>query len=147
MVTVATTLLDPVKYPKGEVAKLYGLRWEVETHFLELKTLLRMRRVKSRTADGVRKELAVYCLVYNLVRAATARAAARQGTTPARVSFLDAVRWLLSAAPGDGVPDLVVNPEREGRHEPRVVKDLQDTYRKMTLPRRQMRRRPDLAER
>src|SRR5215217_7095944 len=106
-----------------------------------------MRRVKSQTADGVRKELAVYALVYNLVRAVMARAAARQDTTPDRISFLDAVRWLLSAAPGDDVPDLVINPERDGRHEPRVVKDLQDTYRKMTLPRKQMRRRLDLAKR
>jgi hypothetical protein len=147
VVTVATTLLDPVKYPKEKVAELYGLRWQVETHFLELKTLLRMRRVKSQTADGVRKELAVYCLVYNLVRAVMVRAAARQGTTPDRISFADAVRRLLSAAPGDEPPDLVVNAKREGRHEPRVVKDLQDTYRKMTLPRKQMRRRLDLAKR
>ena len=146
-VTVATTLLDPLKYPKRDVAGLYGLRWQVETHFLDLKTLLRMRRVKTRTADGVRKELAVYCLAYNLARAVMAQAAARQGTTPDRVSFPDAARWLLTAGPGDELPDLVINPRREGRHEPRVIKDPQDTYRKMTLPRRQMRRRPDLAER
>src|SRR5687768_1759915 len=43
VVTVATTLLDPVRYPKAEVAKLYGLRWQVETHFLELKTTLKMQ--------------------------------------------------------------------------------------------------------
>jgi hypothetical protein len=146
VVTIATTLLDPGLYPKGEVAQLYGLRWSVETHFGELKTTLRMRRVKSQTPDGVRKELAVYCLVYNLVRAVMLRAAERQGTTPDRVSFTDALRWLLCAAtPGEEVTSLVINPRREGRHEPRVIKDLQDTYRKMTLPRRQMRRRPDLA--
>lgn len=148
VVTIATTLLDPALYPKEKVAELYGLRWSVETHFAELKTTLRMRRVKSHTPDGVRKELAVYCLVYNLVRAVMVRAAARQGTTPDRVSFIDALRWLLSAAtPGEEVAALVINPRREGRHEPRVVKDLQDTYRKMTLPRAQMRRRPDLARR
>ena len=147
VVTVATTLLDQVKYPKEKVAELYGLRWSVETHFLELKTILKMRRVKSQTADGVRKELAVYCLVYNLVRAVMARAAARQQTTPDRISFVDAVRWLLSAGPGQDLPDLVINPRRDGRHEPRVIKDLQDTYRKMTLPRSQMRRRLDLAKR
>ena len=55
VVTVATTLLDPALYPKEKVAQLYGLRWSVETHFAELKTTLRMRRVKSRTPDGVRK--------------------------------------------------------------------------------------------
>jgi uncharacterized membrane protein YgcG len=148
VVTVVTTLLDPGKYPKQKVAELYGLRWSVETHFAELKTTLKMRRVKSQTPDGVRKELAVYCLVYNLVRAVMLRAAARQGTTPDRISFIDALRWLLSAAaPGEDVAALVINPRREGRHEPRVVKDLQDTYRKMTLPRAQMRRRLDLAKR
>jgi hypothetical protein len=148
VVTIATTLLNPALYPKEKVAQLYGLRWSVETHFAELKTTLRMRRVKSQTPDGVRKELAVYCLVYNLVRAVMLRAAERQGTTPDRVSFIDALRWLLSAAtPGQDPAALVINPRREGRHEPRVVKDLQDTYRKMTLPRAQMRRRPDLATR
>jgi hypothetical protein len=150
VVTIATTLLDPALYPKQKVAELYGLRWSVETHFAELKTTLRMRRVKSRTPDGVRKELAVYCLVYNLVRRVMLRAAERQGTTPDRVSFIDALRWLLSAdaaTPGADVAALVINPRRRGRHEPRVIKDLQDTYRKMTLPRPQMRRRPDLERR
>jgi len=148
VVTIATTLLDPERYPREKVAELYGLRWSVETHFAELKTTLRMRRVKSQTPDGVRKELAVYCLVYNLVRAVMVRAAARQGTTPDRVSFIDALRWLLSAAtPGEDVGPLVNNPRREGRDEPRVIKNLRDNYRKMTLPRAQMRRRPDLAER
>jgi IS4 transposase len=149
VVTVATTLLDPSLYPKQKVAELYGLRWSVETHFAELKTTLRMRRVKSKTPDGVRKELAVYCLVYNLVRRVMARAAERQGTTPDRVSFIDALRWLLSAAttPGADVAKLVINPRRERRHEPRVIKDLQDTYRKMVLPRAQLRRRPDLQRR
>lgn len=148
VVTVATTLLDPALYPRDKVAELYGLRWSVETHFAELKTTLRMRRVKSQTPDGVRKELAVYCLVYNLVRAVMLRAAARQGTTPDRVSFVDALRWLLSAAaPGEDVAPLVINPRREGRDEPRVIKNLRDDYRKMTLPRAQMRTRPALAER
>jgi hypothetical protein len=147
-VTIATTLLDPLRYPKDKVCELYGLRWSVETHFLELKTTLKMRRVKSQTAQGVEKELAVYCLVYNLVRALMVRASVRQGVTPDRISFVDTVRWLLSAAaPGQDVPNLVINPQRPDRHEPRVIKDLQDTYRKMTLPRAQMRRRLDLAKR
>jgi hypothetical protein len=148
VVTVATTLLDADLYPKDKVAELYGLRWSVETHFAELKTTLRMRRVKSHTPDGVRKELAVYCLVYNLVRGVMLRAARQQHTTSDRVSFIDALRWLLSAATArQDVPTLVTNPRREGRDEPRVIKNLRDDYRKMTLPRTQMRRRPELAER
>jgi putative transposase len=147
-VTIATarlsspksTLLDPGRYPGGRVAELYGSRWRAETHFAELKTALKMRRLKSKTPGGVRKELAIYCLVYNLVHAVMAGAAARQNTTPGRVSFLDALRWLLTAAPGEPPPDLVINPRRPGRHEPRVIKDLQDTYRKMVLPRADMKK-------
>jgi hypothetical protein len=139
-VTVATTLLDPALYPKDEVAELYHVRWQVETHFAQLKTTLKMRKLKCKTEDGVRKELAAYCLVYNLVHAAMTEAARRQGVTPDRISFIDAVRWLLAAAPGEELPALVVNPRRPGRHEPRVVKDREDTYTKMTRPRGELRK-------
>lgn len=136
-VTIATTLLDPVLYPKQKVAELYGVRWSVETHFAELKTTLRMQRVKSKTPAGVRKELAVYCLVYNLVRSAMLDAARRQAVTPDRISFIDAVRWLSSADAGEIVPDLVINPLRPCRHEPRVIKERRRTYKLMTRPRHQ----------
>lgn len=139
-VTIATTLLDPVLYPKEKIAELYGVRWRVETHFAELKTTLKMRKVKSKTPEGVLKELAVYALVYNLVHGVMLKAAQRQGVTPDRISFIDTVRWLISASPGEQLPDLVVNPRRPNRHEPRVIKDLQDTYRKMTRPRKQLRK-------
>lgn len=139
-VTMATTLLDPVVYPKEKITALYQVRWSVETHFAELKTTLKMRRVKSQTAEGVRKELAAYALVYNLVHAVMLEAARRQGVAVGRISFVDTVRWLLSARPGEEMPKLVVNPDRPDRHEPRVIKDLQDTYRKMTKPRQELRK-------
>jgi len=139
-ITLATTLLDPERYPKEKIAELYGVRWTVETHFAELKTTLKMRKVKSKTAVGVQKELAVYCLVYNLVHLVMLEAARRRKVPPDRISFIDAIRWLLSAAPGETMPDLVVNPRRPGRHEPRVVKDREDTYPKMTRPRAQLRK-------
>jgi hypothetical protein len=138
-VTIATTLLDPALYPKEKVEALYNVRWTAETHFAELKTTLKMRKVKSRTAVGVKKELAVYALVYNLVHVVMAAAALRQGVPPDRISFIDAVRALLSAEAGEALPDLVVNPRRPNRHEPRVVKDQQDTYPKMVRPRAELR--------
>jgi hypothetical protein len=134
-VTIATTLLDPVLYPKEKIAELYGIRWRVETHFAQLKTTLKMRKLKSQTEAGVRKELAVYCLVYNLIHSVMVRAAQRQGVTPERISFIDAVRWLLSAAPGEAIPKLTVNPLRPGRHEPRVKKDRNRSYPVMIKPR------------
>jgi len=139
-VTIATTLLDPVLYPKEKIAELYGVRWQVETHFAELKTTLKMRKVKSKTSQGVLKELTVYALVYNLIHLVMAKAAARQHVLPERISFIDTVRWLLSADPQEDLPDLLINPHRPDRHEPRVVKDLQDTYTKMSRPREQLRK-------
>lgn len=139
VLTIATTLLDETLYPKQDVVELYGLRWRVETRFAELKTTLKMRKLKSKTTDGVMKELAVYCLVYNMVRAVTAAAGLRQKVAPERISFIDALRWLLHATPGAPIPDLIVNPLRTDRHEPRVIKDLQDTYQKMVQPRSELR--------
>jgi len=146
-VTIVTTLLDPLLYPKEKIAQLYGMRWQVETHLAELKTTLKMRKLKSRTVAGVQKELAVYCLVYNLVHAVMLKAAQKQQVTPDRISFIDTVRWLLSAQVGEQMPKLLVNPTRPDRHEPRVIKDLQDTYRKMSRPRSYLRRHTELTKR
>jgi hypothetical protein len=139
-VTIATTLLDPLLYPKEKIAELYGVRWRVETHFAQLKTTLKMRKVKSKTSQGVLKELVVYALAYNLIHVVMVRAALAQGVDPYRISFIDTLRWLLSADLHEELPELVVNPHRPDRHEPRVVKDQQDTYTKMTRPRKTLRK-------
>ena len=140
VVTIATTLLDERVYSKQAIADLYGLRWSVETHLGEMKTTLKMRKVKCRTPEGVKKELLAYALVYNLVRAVMLQAAVRQRVAVDRISFIDAMRWLQTAQPGDSPPDLVVNPYRPNRHEPRVIKDLIDSYRKMSRPRKELQR-------
>lgn len=140
VLTVVTTLLDPQRYPKEKIMELYGVRWRVETHFAQLKTLLKMRKLKSQTSEGVLKELAVYALVYNLVHLVMLQAAERQGVQPHRISFIDAVRWLLAARPGEEPVKLIVVPHRPDRHEPRVVKDQMDTYTKMSRPRADMRK-------
>ena len=141
VVIIATTLLDPMRYPKREIAKLYGLRWEIETNFRHLKTTMGMEQLKCRTPDGVLKELMIFVLVYNLVRAAMVQAAARQGVTDAnRVSFIDALRWLCSLVSVDrtgAVPRLIVNPPRPGRWHPRVRKRRMAPYDLMNKPRAQ----------
>ena len=64
----------------------------VETDLGHLKTTLGMDVLKCQTADGVRKEVAVFRLVYNLVRAVMLEAARRQGVEASRISFADALR-------------------------------------------------------
>lgn len=140
-VTIATTLLDPLRYPKDEIARLYKLRWEVETHFREMKTTMRMRALKCKTIEGVKKELLAFALAYNLVRMVMTEAAQRQHVEVGRISFIDALRWLISAAPGESMPDLVVNPARPDRHEPRCIKRRAKQYDLMNRPRHELRKR------
>jgi hypothetical protein len=141
VITIATTLLDPLLYPKEKIVALYGVRWQVETHFAQLKTTLKMRKLKSQSVAGVQKELAIYCLVYNLIHAVMLLAARRQKVTPDRISFIDTLRWLLCAQPGEELPQLVVNPLRPDRHEPRVLKDRPATYSRMTISRQEWKKR------
>jgi hypothetical protein len=140
MLTIVTTLLDPAIYSKNQIMELYEVRWRVETHFAQLKTLLKMRKLKSQTSQGVLKELTVYALVYNLVHSVMLTAAQQQGVLPHQISFIDTVRWLLGAQPGEPLAELMIIPYRPDRHEPRVVKDRIDTYTKMVRPRAQMRK-------
>jgi hypothetical protein len=99
-----------------------------------------MRKVKSKTSEGVMKELAVYALVYNLIHVVMVKAAQQQEVSPYRISFVDTLRWLLSAAPDEPLIELVVIPYRPDRHEPRVLKDQQDSYTKMCRPRHVLRK-------
>jgi hypothetical protein len=141
-VTLVTTLLDPVVYPKHKIVELYGLRWQVETDLGQLKTTLGMRQLKSKSVAGVQKELAVYCLVWNLVRLVMLEAARRQQVPCGRISFVDALRWLREAEVGEEVPKLIVNPLRPGRYQPRVIKDRNDSYPRMTQPRSFLKKHP-----
>jgi Transposase DDE domain len=138
-VTVATTLLDEMRYPKREIARLYGLRWEIETNFRHLKTTMKMEHLKCQTPDGVAKELMVFALVYNLIRAAMVEAAERQAVDDAnRMSFIDALRYLqglMKAVLTGPMPKLKVNPIRPGRYHPRVKKRRMKEYDLMNKPR------------
>jgi len=134
VVTIATTLLDPMRYPKREIVRLYGLRWEIETNFRHLKTTMNMDQLKCQTAEGVLKELIIFVLVYNLIRIAMLRAARTRGVNVNRLSFADTLAWVrygdISACP---IP--IVNPLRPGRLEPRVIKRQKKEFPYMTSPR------------
>jgi hypothetical protein len=140
-VTLVTTLLDAELYPLEALAELYRQRWLAEVHLRDLKTTMNMDVLKCKTVDGVLKELHVFALVYNLVRVVLGAAARRQHMSIARLSHIDALRWLGSANDGEALPKLVVNPDRPDRVEPRVVKRRPKEYDRMTRPRAELRRR------
>jgi len=138
-ITLVTTLLDPEKYPSQALADLYGMRWRVETNLSHLKHTMKMDVLRSETVAGVQKELTVFALVYNLVRVVMLEAARRQAVTVERISFIDTLRWLSTATPGEELPPLIVNPHRPNRVEPRQVKRRPKEYRWLMKPRAAMR--------
>jgi hypothetical protein len=138
-VTLVTTLLDARRYPAAALARLYERRWQVEGDLRHLKQTLGLDVLRCKTAPGVVKELLVFVTVYNLVRRVMREAARRQGVPARRVSFLDALRWLRQARPGEPMPRLLVNPHRPDRIEPRVRKRRPKQYPLMTRPRNVLR--------
>ena len=139
VVTLVTTLLEADLYPLEEIAALYGRRWEVETNFAHLKTTMRMDVLHCQTVQGVLKELIMFALVYNLARLVMLAAAREQHVSPGRLSFVDALRWLAAACEQRTKLELLVNPHRAGRFEPRVKKRRPKQYALMRQPRCQLR--------
>lgn len=135
---IATTLLEEGIWPDAKISGLYGRRWQIETCFNHLKTAMKMNVLRCKTLEGVMKELAVYLLAYNLVRLAILKAARAQGVDLWRVSFVDAMRWLAARMIGlEGVGRLVVNPDRRGRSQLRVIRRRLKEYDLLVKPRRQ----------
>ena len=137
-VRIATTLMDQVIWPDEKIAELYGHRWQIETCFGHLKTTMRMNVLRCKTVAGVMKELAVYLVVYNLIRLVMLGAAAAQRVDVRRVSFVDALRLVAARMIGlAGVERLIVNPDRAGRCQLRMIRSRPKAYDWLRAPRRQ----------
>ena len=141
-----TTLLDPGRYPAGEIAALYHQRWEIETSYLELKsTILGGRVLRARTPAGVDQEVHALLVTYQALRTAMADAAGTvSGLDPDRASFVVALssardQVILAAGVIAGTTiDLTgtigrnvlasLMPARRIRTSPRVVKRAISKY-------------------
>jgi hypothetical protein len=137
--TIVTTLLDPKLHPAEELFALRLRRWDVETDLRHLKTTMGMDVLRCKSAEGVQKELWMFLLVYNLVRAVMMAAAHRQKVPVSRISFASALHWMRCARPGDAMPRLATVPYRPNRLEPRVIKRRPKQYDLMVRPRSVMR--------
>lgn len=150
-VTVVTSLLDPVVYRQEDLARLYGLRWQVELDLRHLKATMGMDMLRTKSPDMIRKELAIYFLAYNLIRSLISQAARAYGRDPLRLSFKGTLQHLNTflpllamahsrqrAAYYDTLLRLVARerlPDRPNRVEPRLVKRRPKCSRWMQQPR------------
>ena len=154
-ITVSTTLLDPKAYPTDAFIELYRRRWMAELFLRDIKTTMGMDVLTCQTPDMVHKELLMYLIAYNLVRALMFEASLRHGVPVDRISFkgtLSTVReWapVLAGASRKRRRELVDHliailardpvPHRPNRVEPRARKRRPKNYQLLSKPRRDFR--------
>jgi len=156
-ITVITTLLDPILWPKELLLLIFRHRWNVELFLDDIKTTLQMDLLSCRTPAMVQKELEMHLIAYNLTRAIMQEAALICQVPLARISFkgtLDTMRQfgqtfariptrqrkkrrdLYTRMLETMAKDLL--PERPHRREPRCLKRRPKAFPFMTQPRHQM---------
>lgn len=96
---LVTSLLDAKIYPAVEIIELYRRRWRIETLLKQFKVNLSADVLRSRTPEGVRKEVAARLIAINIVRTIMLEAALEAGIEPLRISFVSTVRILVAFAP------------------------------------------------
>lgn len=153
---IATTLLDAMQYPAEAVAELYLRRWTVELYLRDIKTSMGMDVLTGRSPEMIRREICMFVLAYNLVRAVMQDAADACQCELTRLSFkgtMDTVRqWCAHGAEVLRTPratrayyEALLHmiaadpvPWRPWRVEPRAVKRRPKSYRLLNKPRHRM---------
>ena len=154
-VWMVTSLLDNRRYQACEIVKLYASRWRIETLFREVKINMSMDVLRSRTPDGIYKEVAARMTAINVVRTIMLEAAIENGCDPLRLSFVSAIRAILWFSPAFAseaiwkLPQIyramlveIANhyvPERPGRNEPRAIRRDPKHYPTLMVTRKQWR--------
>ena len=151
--TIVTSLLDSEQFPKHAFVELYRRRWMVELYLRDIKTTMGMDVLRCKTPDRVHKELAMYLVAYNLIRALILEAAKTKGLTPYRLSFKGALAAVRQWAPFMASPYLTPYerkamsralldsiardnvPLRPYRSEPRARKRRPKNYQLLNKPR------------
>ena len=161
--TLVSSLTDAKTVSKQELLDLYRSRWHVELDFRSIKDAMHMDVLRCKTAQMVRKEVAVHLLAYNLIRTVTAQAAHLARVLPRRVSFKAALQTLNAflhnlrrcsqrslpqrhATLLAGIARLLL-PVRPNRVEPRAVKRRPKPHRLLTQPRNVVRARLEKRQR
>lgn len=156
---IVTTLIDPVLYPAADIIELFLRRWEMEISFRDLKTTLGMEKLNCRSPHMIEKELRMFLIAHNCLRALMAQAASSSNTPCRRISFkgtMDTIRSfhpaMLRASSKRALNRLHKRllevladdclPLRPDRKEPRAVKKRPKPYPRLTKPRHQFKEVP-----
>jgi hypothetical protein len=158
-VTLVTTLLDPDLYPANQIAALYARRWLIELWFRDIKTTMGMETLRCQSPAMVHKELEMFLIAYNMIRALGLEAAMTHQVPLDRISFKGTIDATIEycapvcqAKSQKRRDQLVANllwviatdlvPRRPGRREPRALKRRLKNYPLLNKPRHQYKEIP-----
>ncbi len=148
---IATSLLDTQEYPAEEIQRWLKKRWKVEGLIKELKIWLGADVLRSKTVEGIFKELYARIIGLNLIHWLILKAAAKHHKDPQRLSVAATLRLTtaqslkMSAAPIWQLPVLFEElldrialstiPARPNRIEPRMIKRERKAYDSLKISR------------
>ena len=150
-ITVVTTLTD---------AKLFPTRAFPELFLRDIKISLGMDELRCKTPEMVHKELQLFLIAYNLIRAFMFQTAQTHAVPLDRISFKGTLSTLRTWAPhflphptpASQSPDIFqlllsylaqdLLPQRPNRTEPRVKKRRPKNYPRLTSPRHEFKEIP-----
>jgi hypothetical protein len=91
---ILTTLLDPDRYPAGQIAAVYAERWQAEVVYYRVKVTLRGPCVvlRGQTPKLARQEIWGMLVVYNALCDLASLTAASLGVDPDEISFVVVLR-------------------------------------------------------
>lgn len=152
---LVTTLIDPDRYPKTQLAEVYRARWHAELDLRSLKCAMGMDVLRGKSPAMIRKEFWMHLLAYNLIRTVMAQAAATHRCPPRQLSFTGALQTLHAFAPlasvSRGDPKVYAQllraiathrvGNRPHRIEPRAIKRRAKPHALLTEPRPTARKR------
>jgi hypothetical protein len=81
-----TTILDE-KITASEIVTKYSMRWDIEISIREVKTIMNINVLRSKSREMLFKELLIALTAYNLVRKVIAKSADKVGFSPQRDIF------------------------------------------------------------
>ena len=148
---IVSSLLDPRKYPATEIRILHKKRWKVEGLIEEIKLNLGADILRSKTAEGIHKEIYARVIAFNLIHWMILNASKKHKKDPGRISVVTTIRLTVSYSLMIAVATVkkaralykkLLNriahakvPYRPGRIEPRLKKREQKHYSKLKISR------------
>ena len=86
-VHLLTTLLDPKKYPREMLVRMYLRRWKIEVVFRDIKCSMGWELMRCKSPEMVQREFVMMLIGYNAIRYLQLIAANREGIALDALSF------------------------------------------------------------